>query len=370
MSSISADAPTTDSLPTEMQVLRDELQKLRAELDAHRNSVAGSPPATSHPASSPAPPVAETRAKTAEDRERESDDEVFARLRAMSLLKEDNATSRPNASRPEPDRAPAAPAAPAARTHEPPRSEPRSQHGSTTHKPAAAGHHDEEESIDTYMSRLLERLNGGRSGDKPTPDSPQGMAARTAPAAGPPAASPPTTAAPSERTAPAPVRPTAPVVAEVEEEEPTIEAAPLVVEDETPWDAAVMMPPRGDRERHVNLSAMRELANQNAHSAIGASLRKRWSATGLSRGGMAAGAAVVGVTALYFSRVTTMESLKMPLTGLWGIAFVATAFWTAQCAHLISKIWRLSFTDRKATVAAAAKAESQAAEAADAAKDV
>jgi len=258
------------------------------------------------------PPAVSTAADPEVPASPSGDDDVFARLRALSLLREPAEASAI-------DNAPS-PALEAER--------PLPQHLMETHpveqrptSPAPAlhtgsGHHDEEESIDDYMAQLFARLNGARSATAPAPP-----AAKPAPAS----SSPPPCGNDSEksekdvRTAPA--------------------AAPVEVAPQLPPLESLALPRRAAPERQLDLSAMRELANMSASSAIGTSQRKQWTSTAAVKLGAAGALGVVGASMLLVARLNWLGHSNAALFGFGGVLFTAGILWLVQGLSLLLMAW-------------------------------
>ncbi len=151
----------------------------------------------------------------------ESDEDVFARLRTLTLLKESTAEAEP----PKPQEPP---------PRLQPVQEPQRRTGRTA--PAAQPGADEEESIEAYMARLLNRMRGG-------PDEPA-----------------------AARPAPAPVVET-PVEEPLESDEEPTDVTPI---EYVAPEAPLTIVPRGATAAACDMAAMRALANMSVHSALSA----------------------------------------------------------------------------------------------------
>lgn len=175
----------------------------------------------------------------------DSDDDVFERLRALTAAQQEPAAEAEPPRHEEPAVEPEPPAEPLRRTG---RAEPAAQ-------PAT----DEEESIEAYMARLLNRMRGGA--DEPSPA--QTRAAQTRAAA--------------EAAAPAP----APVV-----DEPVIAPIETILSTEEP----LTLVPRATTGPACDMAAMRALANMSVHSALTTHRKNhrrrkvlgKWSLTGMA----------------------------------------------------------------------------------------
>ncbi len=149
------------------------------------------------------------------------EEDVFARLRNLTLLKESTAEAEPpRPQEPPPREEPAV---------EPPR---RTSRAEPAQAPA-----DEEESIEAYMARLLNRMRGGV--DEPA-----------APVA--------------SRPAPAPTAEVAALQPPATEEEP----ANVPTSDDAAPEEPLTMVPRGAAAPACDMAAMRALANLSVHSAL------------------------------------------------------------------------------------------------------
>ncbi len=151
--------------------------------------------------------------------------DVFARLRTMSLLKDPDAEAEPPR-----------PAEPA------PEPETTPDRGTGRTAPAAQPPADEEESIEAYMARLLNRMRGGSDDDAP------------------PAAARPARPAP----APAPIVEAPVAEASPNDQEP---AAQSMSDSSVPAEP-INMVPRGAAAPACDMAAMRALANMSVHSAL------------------------------------------------------------------------------------------------------
>jgi len=245
------------------------------------------------------------------------EEDVFARLRAMSLLREsDHAPVKP-ASRLAAE-SPATPQADEIATQPSPPAEP------TASAPSGAqpGKHEGEESIDDYMAQLFARLNGDRS-------------TRTDAAPNP---APPKT--------PAPVRPapaTSVAIETVAQPSPENEspAASCITPVEPPASEYLTeMPRRNAPERPFDLTAMRELANMSANSAIGASQRRRWTSSATIKLCAATALGAVGIGLLFFATTHAASNAKPTLFGFGAVLFVAGMLWLLQALSLLLMAWR------------------------------
>jgi len=171
--------------------------------------------------------------------------------------------------------------------------------------PAGAdGADDEEESIDDYMAQLMARVRG-------TAGEPEPRRETAAP-------SPESPAAPAEK-------PTAP--------------PPLPDRDSTPADedrGPVEVPPRAAApERHVDLSAMRELANLSAKTAISHHDLGRLRLMRRTKLAIALGASAVGAALLWLWRARGADEVAFyaAMTG-----FTVALFWGIQYLMLTGRL--------------------------------
>jgi hypothetical protein len=173
--------------------------------------------------------------------------------------------------------------------------------------PKASVHHEgEEESIDDYMSRLMERVRGGTGRTESPARRPQNTTPQAAPEA--PRA---VEVKAAETSTPVPVTPRPP--------EP-VERAPR----------------KAAPEKEVGLSAMRELANLSAKNAISQHARRQMIVSTRDKLLVAVAGLVVGAVMLWFWG----RPLAAPLTFYSAIAsFIVALFWGMQYAvmtgHLI-----------------------------------
>jgi hypothetical protein len=170
---------------------------------------------------------------------------------------------------------------------------------------------DEEESIEDYMNRLLQRVRGDEAGSSYRVTT----TTRTAP--------------PPNRTAPPPSRTTP--AAQLRAAPPPQDAAVTQTAARLPSgggeQAATINPeeflPRSQApERSEHLAAMRDLANTSARTAIGRHTRARWLATCFTRTVLGLGALVACIFLIIFST-------NSPVLAFSGAAFAAigSAYW-------------------------------------------
>ncbi|QDV47708.1 hypothetical protein Enr13x_76190 [Stieleria neptunia] len=171
----------------------------------------------------------------------------------------------------------------------------------------AADDAPEDDSIEAYMSRLLQRVQGD---DQPTP--------------------------------PAPPSPPSEPVAETEPDdsvETMNESAEEDVEDSVPVEPSIkdsvpLVPRSQAPELSRNLSAMRELANQSARNAVSRSIRIQARDTQMKaalKGGLALGFATMGIAAFIF--VTWSGTIKFGLVG----AFLVLAGVFGQEGYVLAR---------------------------------
>jgi hypothetical protein len=300
----------------EQQRLQDEAERLehvrrtleteRADWEQAREQVEAAPIAferqmVAAEADEPAVNRAETEPAADED------DAVFARLRAMSLLKDrddQEQDDEPAPQEPAPRATSSARASAAALWAQTPAEEEESddyvpaqatQAPSRAEAPASHGEEDHEESIQDYMNRLLQRVRG----DAPAP------AAK--PAAQAPARSPTT-----YRPAPAPA-----------------------VQQKPAADAAVPAAPRKTLapERSSDLLAMRELANLSAQTALDSYAHRRWASAAIGKVIVSVFALVACLTLM--AALPGWSTLKI-ISG--GAALVIAVFWGLQAGILAQQV--------------------------------
>ncbi|MCE9554670.1 MAG: hypothetical protein K8T91_15040, partial [Planctomycetes bacterium] len=310
-----------ESLLQQYTAERDELSAHREQLAADREALVikrqqlsnlATPgeavmPTVSEPSHEMEEPAADVEQPEVGHRpRRDADEDVFARLRALSLLREGD--DKPNVKEVR---------LPTAATVEPPAVEDRVE--TLPAKPASpptdsgsGKHHEGEESIDDYMSQLFARLNGGRTVENRR------------------AVTPPSTAAPAATPSTQTGK-----VSDDPKPQPTQEFSPPTILKEMPVEQAepeylTEMPRRNAPAPQMDLSAMRELANMSANSAIGASQRRRWTSSATIKLGAAAALGVVGITLILFAISGRAGTAKPTLFGFGAVLFVAGALWLLQ----------------------------------------
>ena len=266
-----------------------------------------------------------------------TDDDIFARLRALSVLRED-APSHEQDSQPAEDEAGVVgvidvtdPMAEEEEAESPVieqveaelpvtevQPEPQAQFVAAAQPVAGHGHPEGEESIDDYMARLFARLNGGRSDRAQAESAPRQT--------NPPVTESTSAATSSNESADLREEVSAPPIVETPVEEP--DCQPLT------------MMPRRAPERQMNLSAMRELANMSASSAIGASQRRRWTSSGAVKLGAAAALGIFGIAVLLFASSGLAGNARHIVFGFGAVLFIAGALWLLQGSSLLLMAWR------------------------------
>jgi hypothetical protein len=184
-------------------------------------------------------------------------------------------------------------------------------------KPPVASHGDDEESIDDYMVKLLERVRGG---------APAGPSSYQMPASRPP-------------TPPAPVAAMS---------EPAVPAAGG--ESANPKE---MAPRAVAPEKNVNLSAIRELANLQAKSALTQHERRRLSISSRAKLLVTIVALSVGMF-LIWARLT--QGLPDNTVYAAAIAFTVAVFWGFQYFVVTGRLIVAKLAHIDATVKAAVPA--------------
>jgi hypothetical protein len=314
-------AKSLEARTAEVEQQRDELSRQRAQLEHDRQALDQQTASQRGPSPTPTPladrvspvtisliprplpiePELPAEPEQAATEKKSSDDEVvFARLRALALLKD-----APNASEPAPAHRDndSASAASEAKT-----TESSSATEVKTNPPKASGNHEEDVSIDDYMAKLLERMRGPGGADSPAPvaRSPKPTEART------PAA--------------APTNPELPANPSVDQPKPM--PKPMVAL-EAPRNAAP------ENSRH--LAAMREIANQSARSAIATHhhrARKSRAWTTLAVGAICL---VCGVTLIYW---TPDISEPMFYVGIAGLIVALGCFGRSVFSARVARIWK------------------------------
>jgi hypothetical protein len=257
------------AIEAELTARSEVLDRQAQELEAHVHRLA-------------AQPAASATTRQANEDEALNEEQVFVRLRGHASLKPESVAKPPEQS---PPGGPAA-IAPAI--------------------PAAA---NDEESIDDYMARLLNRMRGD-SGPNQTE-----AATRPKPRL-PKAVMPPTVASPTPAKS----------LANRKKAEP-IAPRPAPVPDQLVARSAAP-------ESVVNLKAMRDLANMTTRGAIDKHAHGRWSQEAVGKG--------IGGFFTFLCGVWLMFSLSAALGGLVRLmgfaAIVAGIFWIAQAVLLVRNL--------------------------------
>ncbi len=250
----------------------------------------------------------------AENNSATSSDDVFARLRAMSLLKSDAEESAEKNDResvdigipPAPWRvaAVAEEATPGASPNPEPQAAEEPAASVQASEPAAEPQaHHEEQSIDDYMARLLDRVRGVEPGGSPVPSA----------------------------------KPIARQQADVKEPQSSSPAPTRILparERETPAPTPTRLEPRTTApEKSANLAAMRALANFSTRAAIAAhhtrhGLNRIWRTVGIG-----AATLVVGLVLLCL----TSDLRSWYVLGA-AIAIAASGIWFFRAFHLTRKL--------------------------------
>jgi hypothetical protein len=102
-----------------------------------------------------------------------------------------------------------------------------------------------------------------------------------------------------------------------------------------------MLPRRAAPERQADLSAMRQLANMTASSAIGASQRRRWTSSGTVKLAAAAALGIFGIAVLLLATSGWAGSSQAAVFGFGAVLFVAGAVWLLQGMGLLMMAWRV-----------------------------
>jgi len=257
------------AIEVELTARSEVVDRQARELEAHAHRLA-------------AQPAASVSNRQANEDEALSEEEVFARLRGHASL-------RPGS------------------VENPPEQAPQSVPAITT--PAVHDAADDEESIDDYMARLLNRMRGDsgpnatEAATRPKPRMPKAV---MPPAVVTPA---PAKSSANRQQAETPVPRPAPVPAQ------------LVARSSAPESA-------------VNLKAMRDLANMTTRGAIDKHAHGRWSRAAVGKGVGGFVSFVCGVW-LMFSHLSALGILSS-FVGFAGV--VAGIFWIVQAALLVRNL--------------------------------
>ena len=261
-----------------------------------------------------------------------STDDIFARLRSLALLKDDADESPSGVS------LEASGSTIAERTIEPPEDAPDHV---TAPSSASTAHsaESEEESIDEYMARLLNRVRG-ISSEQPAASKP----AAIKPAVGKPAAVKP---------AAAPVPATEVQLANEPDQAESAAGTPPLLDE--PVINGPLVARSTPPEMAVNMAAMRELANTTARRAISHHAQGRW-------GKLAMGKTVSAIVVLGFGVWLIWQSLSGSLAFRYsGVAAVIVAgYWLAQAAVLARNVRQVRHRAQKPAGAKKLKADPKA----------
>ena len=168
--------------------------------------------------------------------------------------------------------------------------------------------HEDEESIDDYMARLMNRIRGNSGAEE-----------RAAPA-------------PKIESRPTIDLPTA-VVAEIVRPDSTPDHEPAVVEPPViPAGPVQLVARSAPPESGVNLRAMRELANMTARGAIDKHAQGRWGKASIRKLVGGAVALVGGIGLMVGASYLTDQGVWVRAPAL--IAMVAGIYWIAESAAL------------------------------------
>jgi hypothetical protein len=229
----------------------------------------------------------------------EVENDVFARLRRLAMMDEP-------ASEAEPEPEPVAHSSPEVR-----QSEPEQSRRSTA--ASAPGEESSEESIEDYMSKLLNRMRGG-SGGGTSKESMEPV-----------------------RTKPRHVEPAIEPVQVQRIEEP-------VAEPVKPEPKLMEMMPRGLPPEASDLAAMREVANLQARNAITTSMKSRGYRSALAKWGVAGVSLGVSSAAYYFAKPDDMLTLGGCVVGL-----AMTAYWSYSATKLTGQAFAAARNAKKMT---------------------
>lgn len=273
-----------NALDRQAEELRLEAERLAAEeleLQRQREAASEQPTHDDQPSEQESAETAEYVPQSAAD--------IIARLNASGLWKDDEVAF---------DEPPAEPATP----------EPAWKSLVTEEaKPAPVAAHDEEDSIEAYMQRLLQRVSG-ESESRPH-------------------------SSPAKQSLPI----VSPVVCEMPAEKASITAEPIV----EPFDPSTYVPRSTAPEASSKLAAMRELANSSARSAIHTSTKRRHAKHLSGKLGMSifavAAAISLGWLALQtHSTLSFYAAIGACVAGLlWGLH--AGYLWLRKSRHVVEE---------------------------------
>ena len=257
--------------------------------------------------------------------DRLTEDDAFARLRTLSLLKSDDSSIDGKEELPnqETDNETAA------RTQsssllddEQAAPEPGHSRGRRDAQPKADASPADDESIDDYMAKLLSRVRGHSS------EGSQWKAASSA----------------------QPVRNNNSALQAVETGPPPKVTPPAAAKPELVERVRRELPP----ELTSNLAAMRELANSQARGAIGKHVHQRWIKAAIGKASVALVGLIAGILLILWSESNNSASFFGGIAGL-----LISVFWGLQSAILTKHVWTVTQRDRiaAARLEAVAKVE-------------
>jgi hypothetical protein len=186
---------------------------------------------------------------------------------------------------------------------------------------------DEDESIEDYMARLLQRVRGDDVGSSYRPAT---TTVRTMPTLSRTAPPPKPAAAPAD-PAPAPASSSPPAGLASILGGPTPTSS-----DEPPKITPEEFVPRSQApERSERLAAMRDLANSSARSAIDRYAQTKWLSSAAAKFTMSALAGAAAVFLAFFA-----EGNRLMVYGGGGVSVVASVFWFVQAVRYTQRFFR------------------------------
>ena len=255
------------------------------------------------------------------------EDDIFARLRKMSLLKEtsgSDSTNRPydreesaaigeysNSEEGDTQTENNVPEFSTAELNAAPEQDAAHSNRSGPAANSPSEHQDHEDSVEAYMARLLHRLRG--------PSDPATVAEPVAPAVQ------------------APVRRATEMVAELDQQAAIRQS--IVEPEESPVKLAekkddwMLRPRRLAPEMSSDLRAMRELANMNTKAALDRHVQKRWTTAAIGKACVAGVAVVAGVLLM-----TWAENLQSLTFASGAVAMLVAVFWGLQSLILMKQL--------------------------------
>ncbi|HEY2147075.1 MAG TPA: hypothetical protein VGH32_04010, partial [Pirellulales bacterium] len=249
-------------------------------------------------------PAASHSANTGTDDEARRDEEVFARLRAYALLKPSGNDAAAGDAQ-SPTASAVLNPSPATLTQD----STSNAHVERAASSAAPRAVEDEESIDNYMARLMNRVRGDSE------PSEHHLVSRPEPPRMPREALPAAAEVPSPKVA---------------EPSPSILATPTPAATEPVQFLARSAPP----ESGVNLQAMRDLANMTARGAIRRHTHGRWSRAAIAKSIGGVVSFVCGAWLVLFQ--ATSAPFFTRTIGLAGV--IAGGFWISQAAWLVRNL--------------------------------